>query len=117
VLGILVVLALLSLAMDYAATAYGSKKMGATWRGMVGAILGLVVGLLFGPLGLVLGPLVGAIAFEMIGGRDWKEAAKAGLGTLIGLVLGAVGKLAFCVTMMGLFAWSAIARTLDQANG
>jgi uncharacterized protein YqgC (DUF456 family) len=109
VMVILVLATLFSLVLDYVASVLGAKKLGATWKGITGAIVGAIVGIFFGPPGIFLGPFLGALAFEWIGGRDFEAATRAGMGALLGLVLGAVGKLACCIGMMGLFAlnvWS-----------
>jgi uncharacterized protein len=102
-LALLVGLALLSLLCDYLASVLGARKLGATWRGVVGAILGAVFGLLAGPVGVLIGPFLGATALELASGREFKESAKAGLGAFLGLLAGAVGKIACCVAMIGLF--------------
>ena len=102
----------LSLLMDYLASMYGAKKLGATWRGVLGAVVGGLIGVFFNLPGLLLGPFLGALVFEMVGGREWKEAARAGLGAVIGLFVGAIGKLACCVAMMGLFAVNVIRNSL-----
>jgi uncharacterized protein YqgC (DUF456 family) len=102
----------LSLVMDYLASMYGAKKLGATWRGVLGAVVGGLIGIFFNLPGLLLGPFLGALVFEMVGGREWKEAARAGLGAVIGLFVGAIGKLACCVAMMGLFAANVIRNSL-----
>jgi uncharacterized protein YqgC (DUF456 family) len=114
-LAVLVALMLLSLVMDYVASMFGAKKLGATWRGVLGAVVGGVIGIFFALPGIILGPFIGALAFEMIGGREWKEAARAGLGAVIGLFVGALGKLACCALMMGLFAASVISASVKQA--
>jgi len=101
-----------SLVMDYLASMYGAKKLGATWRGVLGAVVGGLIGVFFNLPGLLLGPFLGALVFEMVGGREWKEAARAGLGAVIGLFVGAIGKLACCVAMMGLFAVNVIRNSL-----
>ena len=99
---------LLALGLDYLATLLGAKKLGATWRGMVGAVLGVVVGLfVFPPFGLIVGPFVGAMGFEWAFGRKAPDAAKAGLGAVIGMALGVVGKLVCSVVMVALFAFAA----------
>lgn len=103
VLGVLAAVAAVSVALDLAASSIGAKKLGATWRGMLGAALGAIVGLAWLPLGIVVGPLAGAVALELMGGREWREASKAGLGALIGLVAGAAGKVACALGMIGLF--------------
>ena len=75
---------LLALGLDYLATLIGAKKLGATWKGMVGAVLGVIVGVfVFPPIGLVVGPFVGAMGFEWAFGREARESAKAGVGACL----------------------------------
>ena len=112
VIGILAVLTALSLVMDYLASVYGAKKLGATWRGAIGAVVGGLIGLFFNLPGVLLGPFVGATLFEMVGGRSFKESSRAGVGATIGLLAGALGKLACCVAMMGAFAVNVIYRSV-----
>src|SRR2546430_15163717 len=114
VLLILGALTALSLVMDYLASSFGAKKLGATWRGVLGAVAGGLIGLFFHIPGIVLGPFLGALFFEMMGGREWKEAARAGLGAVLGLFAGALGKLACCAAMMGLFAFNVIVQSLSH---
>ncbi len=106
VLALLVGLALLALLLDYLASVVGARTLGATWRGMVGAIVGLACGFLVGPLGIVVGPFLGATGLEMLSGRDIQQASRAGLGAFLGLLVGGMGKIACCVAMMGLFTFS-----------
>ncbi len=113
-LAVLVVLTGLSLLLDFLASTLGAKKFGATWRGMIGALLGGIIGLFFALPGIILGPFLGAMLFEMIGGKEFKVAAKAGAGAVVGLLLGVIGKFAICVMMIGLFASNTIYRTLNQ---
>ena len=112
VLVILAAFTALSLVMDYVATVYGAKRLGATWRGAVGAIVGGLIGLFFSLPGILLGPFIGAFLFEMAGGREWRDASKAGVGATLGLLAGALGKLACCVAMMVLFTVNIILRSL-----
>jgi uncharacterized protein len=105
---------LLSLVMDYLATMYGAKKLGATKRGVFGAMLGALIGLFFNLPGLILGPFIGAFAFEMSGGRDSRESARAGAGATLGLFAGALGKLACCVAMIGIFVVNVIYRSMNS---
>ena len=111
ILLILLVLMLFSLLTDYLATMYGARRLGATWRGVVGAVIGAVIGIFFSLPGVILGPFLGAMVFEMIGGRELRSAARAGLGAFIGLLGGAVVKLATCVAMIALFAVDVIHRS------
>jgi uncharacterized protein len=111
VLAGLVILTLVSLVFDYLATVYGAKRLGATWRGMVGAVLGGLVGCFFSLPGILLGPFVGAVLLELAGRREWKIAFRAGVGATVGLVAGAMGKLAICLAMVGLFLANVIYRS------
>ena len=104
VVAVLAFLTVFSLGLDFLATSYGAKKLGATWRGAVGAAVGAMAGLFWAPIGLVVGPLLGAMALEMLAGRHWRDAGKAGIGAVLGLVAGTVGKVACCIAMIGLFA-------------
>ena len=45
VMVILAAFTVISLVVDYAASVYGAKKLGATWRGAVGSIVGGLIGL------------------------------------------------------------------------
>ena len=109
----LVLLTVVSLVFDFLATALGAKKFGATWRGVVGAVLGGLIGLFFSLPGIILGPFIGATLFEMLGDKQFKVAAKAGAGAVVGLILGVVGKSAICVIMILLFATNVVVRSGD----
>jgi hypothetical protein len=113
VLVVLILLTVVALVLDYLSSALGAKKFGATWRGMVGAVIGGLIGLFFSLPGIILGPFVGATLFEMLGDKEFKKAAKAGAGAVIGLALGAIGKSALCVIMIALFAVNVIARSVN----
>jgi hypothetical protein len=102
-LGILTGLAML---IDFLASLAGAKKMGASRLALFGASLGAVVGIFFGLIGVFVGPFVGAVAGELIHRgrlREAPAAAKVGLGTWLGLLLGALAKLALAVTMVAVF--------------
>lgn len=113
VLIVLILLTVLALVFDFLGSALGAKKLGATWRGVTGAVVGGLIGLFFSLPGIILGPFVGATLFEMIGDKEFKKAAKAGAGAVIGLALGAIGKSAVCVVMIALFAVNVIARSVN----
>lgn len=102
--GLLGALAALAWLVDYAAASLGAKRVGASAQAVVGAVLGTLVGLFFGLPGLIFGPLLGAVLGELSAGRDHRQAAVAGIGTWIGMVLGLAAKLALGFTMVGVFA-------------
>lgn len=106
---VLGVLTLLSLAIDFWATAVGAKRVGASRMAVIGAVIGTVAGLLFGLLGVFVGPFVGALIGELmhrrsLGQRDLGHAAKIGFGTWMGIVFGVVLKLGLAFAMIGIFA-------------
>lgn len=103
-------LMVLAMALDFLASVVGAKAMGATWKGIVGAVVGLLAGMFFSLPGLVFGPFVGAFLFEYVGGKDGGDSAKAGVGALVGLVLGSLGRLVCAVAMTGLFAVAVVQR-------
>jgi uncharacterized protein len=110
-LAILGVLTLLSMAIDFWATAMGAKRVGASRKALIGAVLGTFVGLFFGPVGLFAGPFLGALLGELwhgrrIDGSGVGQAAKVGFGTWMGIVFGIVLKIALACTMLALFAWA-----------
>ena len=99
-------LTLLSVAVDFLATVLGAKRVGASRKALIGAMLGTLVGIFFGPVGLFAGPFVGALLGELGDGRQVGQAARVGLGTWLGILLGTVLKLALAFTMLGLFAFA-----------
>jgi uncharacterized protein YqgC (DUF456 family) len=103
-LGVLAVLTLLTVAVDFLAASLGAKRVGASWLALAGAGLGMLVGLFFGLPGIILGPFAGAVLGEYAARRDWAQARKAGFGTWLGLLIGVAGKLTLIFTMVGIFA-------------
>lgn len=103
---VLGLLTLLSVAVDFFATLVGAKRVGASKKALLGAVLGTFAGLFFGPIGLFAGPFVGALLGELWHGREIGQAAKVGLGTWLGILLGTVLKLGLAFAMLGLFAFA-----------
>ena len=100
------VLAALMTIVDWVASLLGAKKMGASAWGLVGAGLGLVLGMFFGLPGILLGPPVGAFALEFAKDPAFKRAARAGAGVALGFLLGTAGKLALAAVLVGVLAWA-----------
>lgn len=99
-------LAMSTFAIDFAASAAGARRVGASREAIFGAALGVLLGLPFGLPGLLLGPFVGAAAGELWHERDWRRAGKVGLGASLGFALGVAAKLAVVAAMLGLFAFA-----------
>ena len=105
------VLTLLSVAVDFWATAVGARRVGASRLAIIGAVLGTLFGLFLGPLGLFVGPFLGALVGELLHGRRLDQAGlgqatRVGFGTWMGIVFGIALKLMLALAMLGLFAWS-----------
>lgn len=103
-LTLLGVLTLLSFLVDFLATVFGAKRVGASRKALWGSLLGSVAGLFFMPIGLFVGPFVGALAGEYWHGQQLQQATRVGLGTWLGIILGTAAKLALALAMVGLFA-------------
>ena len=108
---VLAVLTLLSLGIDFMATALGAKRVGASRPALIGAVIGTFAGLAFGLVGVFIGPFVGALLGELVwlrgvGGQELGRATKVGLGTWLGIVVGTVLKLGLAFMMVGLFAFA-----------
>lgn len=99
------IVTVLAQAADYALSYWGVKRFGGTWRGGVGAIVGLLIGFVIPPplLWIIIGPIVGAVVGEMLGGSTIHVAGKAGVGTLVGGLLSFVLKIGLGVGMIALF--------------
>lgn len=94
-------LALLSVAVDYGAGFLGSRSLGATRLGSVGAAIGgIVLTILWGPVGIIVGPWIGAFTGEILAGKNLVEAARAGWGALIGILSGTLANLIISLIMI-----------------
>jgi uncharacterized protein len=80
--------------MDYIVPVWGTKRFGGSKYGTKGATVGLIIGLFLGPMGIIIGPLLGAFVGEMIFKDDFRYAARAGFGSLLGFLTGIGLKLA-----------------------
>ncbi len=104
----------LNIGIDIMASYWGAKQAGASKWGQIGAIVGLILGMLGllsalpfgGPLlGILLGPLLGAVVGEYLYQRDLKLAFKAGVGIVVGSLVGNLiqGALAIAAVVVFLF--------------
>jgi hypothetical protein len=107
-LALLGLLTVLSFVIDFAATAMGARRVGATKLAVIGAALGTFAGVFLGIPGLILGPFVGAVAGEMMSHGQVQQATRAGVATWMGLLFGTLAKLALVFTMLGVFAFAYI---------
>lgn len=85
--------------LDYVIPVWGTKRFGGSKWGVLGSTIGLIAGLFLGPWGVIVGPFVGAVVFELLGGKPSREAIRAGWGSFIGLLSGTIIKLICCGLM------------------
>ena len=84
---VLFLLTLVGAGGQYLLTSFGAKTMGASRYGIIGAIIGFFVGLIFIPLpgGSLIGAFAGAFCCEMaFAMKSERESFKAGVGAVLG---------------------------------
>jgi uncharacterized protein YqgC (DUF456 family) len=124
IVGILTALAVLGEIIEFAASAWGASKQGASRRAAALSILGAMFGGIAGATaGLpipVIGPIVGAVLGGALGafggaylGETWKgrthgESMLAGRGAFSGRLWGMVGKIAVGAVMIVLLGLDAL---------
>lgn len=99
-LAIMGALTLLSVLVDYLSGVWGAKSFGSSKYGMIGALLGAVVGIFFGPIGVFVGPLAGAFIGEYVVLQDPSKAAYSAIGTILGIFAGIVFKIVLGLGML-----------------
>lgn len=110
------VLMLLAQIVDWLASYWGVRKLGGTWRGGLGAVIGIIFGPLIGSvipgvgtlIGFILGPVIGAVLGELAGNKRFWEAHKAALGTLLGAFVAYIIKIMIAVTLLLLFIFAVL---------
>ncbi len=98
------VLAAIAMVLDFVAGLLGAKRVGASAMALWGTVIGTIVGLFFGLPGLLLGPFLGAVAGELLSGKDMTRSTHVGFASWMGLLFGTLAKLALSFTMLGVFA-------------
>ena len=92
-----------ALAIDTLASVMGARRVGASRPALIGALIGTVVGLFFGFVGILVAPFVGAVIGELSSRPHVPSAVRVGVGTWIGLALGAFAKIVIVLAMLALF--------------
>lgn len=119
--GATLTLSLVAEGVELGASALGAARGGATRRGALGAVIGSLIGALAGapiffPIGSIAGAAAGAgigtlMVERGLGGRTWRESAKAGSGAAIGrfiavvLKTGIAASLAILLPLAVALAW------------
>jgi hypothetical protein len=102
-IGVVIFLAVASWVLDYVAALLGARRVGASKLALLGAAIGMVLGVLSGLWGLLFFPLLGAAIGEWIAHRDERRALRVGIATWIGLLLGLLAKVVLAFMMVGVF--------------
>ena len=86
-------IALFVFIFDYIMPLIGIKIFGGSKKGLIGASIGLVLGIIFlGPFGLILGAFLGSLFGEIVNKKKFSLAFKASIGTIIGVITGFILK-------------------------
>lgn len=89
---------------DYAVSALGVKKFGGSRASVIGSTIGLIVGPFVIPaVGLLAGPFLGAMIGELLVGSTLEQAAKVGVGSVVGFLSGTAMKVVLQGVMIVLF--------------
>ncbi len=96
-------LCVLAMVLDFIAGAMGAKRYGASGAAIAGSLIGAIAGIFFAPLGLLIGPFAGAMAGELLSGRELAQAGRSGWGATLGMLFGVIAKLAIGAMMVGVF--------------
>jgi len=110
------VLALISLILEYLIPAIGAKYLKGTKYGIWGNYIGLIIGLFTPvPFGFLIFSFLGALAGELLyDHKDFKRALSAAIGTLIGFLVSVFLNTGIALVMLIVFLyfvisnWSAI---------
>jgi uncharacterized protein len=102
-LTVLGVLTALTFVFDVIGALIGAKRVGASRLALAGAAVGTLVGVFFGFPGMLIAPFIGAVVGELISRGRLDTAARVGLGTWIGLVVGTLAKIALVFAMLAVF--------------
>jgi uncharacterized protein YqgC (DUF456 family) len=103
---VLGVLTLLVFIVDIVSSLLGAKRVGASKLAIIGAAIGTVVGMFFGLVGIVIAPFIGAVVGEVMARGQLAPAARVGIGTWLGLLVGTLAKFALVLAMVGVFVAS-----------
>lgn len=114
-LAVMLAFATLGEILEFAAGAFGARRLGGSPRSavlaVVGSIIGAIVGLIIGSgipvignvvaslAGSALGACIGSIVGERSIGKSWEHSVQIGGAALWGRLLGTLGK-TFCGTMV-----------------
>jgi len=113
---VLTALAAIGMLANFWASQLGSRLGGASWQALLAGLgfgaLGFIIGLFVGGIGAVPGGLIGSLTgillVEYLRRRDWKGAARAGTGWLVGCLLSGFIQMTVGIVMILIFVWQGL---------
>jgi len=109
ILIIFFIFTIFTMLLDGLAPLIGAKKYKTSSYGLMGAIIGLFLGLaVAGPVGVILGPFLGVFIAEVLTGKMENEAMESAKGTIIGALVGSAIKLAVVSFIFGYMIFALI---------
>ncbi len=112
----LFILTLLAWGSDIVITTALTRRTGASWKAVLGAITGGVLGGIFlggwiPIIGTVIATIGGAVAgilvMEYLDKRDWKRAYQAGKSYIAGFLVSSIFEASLAMLMILVFVWQA----------
>ena len=100
------VLALLAWLIDFFASVFTTRSVGASRQAMIGTVLGGLIGIIGGLIGIILGTVIGAIVGEIMASRNAAHAGRVGVAAGMGFVVALAAKLVLALTMLAIFAYA-----------
>ena len=105
----LTLLTLASVALDFVAAAWVTRRTGASERATAGALAGTVVGVLFlGAYGALAGGMGGAVLGELSLRRGWRPALRSGTGAFAGFLVTLAADVAAASVLLTVYLWVAL---------
>lgn len=90
--------------LDYVVPVVGARRYGASKLGIWISMMGMLIGVLFfPPWGMLVGAFVGALAGELLAGKEGRKSLQAAWGAFVGNVVGLGFKLAYCGAIIFFF--------------
>ncbi len=90
--------------LDYVVPVVGARRYGASKMGIWISMMGMLIGVLFfPPWGMLVGAFVGALAGELLAGKEGRKSLQAAWGAFVGNVVGLGFKLAYCGAIIFFF--------------
>lgn len=94
VLWIWAAIAIVVTVLDNVVPVLGARTFGGGKKAVWGSTIGLILGVIFfPPFGILIGPFLGAVAGELLEGKEGRDAIKAGVGAFLGFLFGTLSKL------------------------